>query len=159
MRWITPLPLGLSAADVVALVLLALAWFGIGRLVERPPASRPSVSVLMKRYRREWMRQFLRRDPRIFDGNILTTLREGTSFFASACMIALGGGMALIGVSTQDPEAPPRQWIVPEVGWDGASFDGLRALQAATGSASSSRVVTKMSRHSRATASSWGSAG
>lgn len=43
------------------------------------------------------------------------------------------GGMALIGVSTQDPEAPPRQWIVPEVGWDGASFDGLRALQAATG--------------------------
>ena len=97
MRWITPLPLGLSAADVAALVLLALAWFGIGRLVERPPASRPSVSVLMKRYRREWMRQFLRRDPRIFDGNILTTLREGTSFFASACMIALGGGMALIG--------------------------------------------------------------
>ena len=97
MRWITPLPLGLSAADVVALVLLALAWFGIARLVERPPASRPSVSVLMKRYRREWMRQFLHRDPRIFDGNILTTLREGTSFFASACMIALGGGMALIG--------------------------------------------------------------
>ena len=97
MRWIDPLPLGLSVADLAALALLALAWFGVGRLVERPPASRPSVSVLMKRYRREWMRQFLHRDPRIFDGNILSSLREGTSFFASACMIALGGGMALIG--------------------------------------------------------------
>src|SRR5690606_21304965 len=37
------------------------------------------------------------RDPRIFDGNILTTLREGTAFFASACMIAIGGGLALLG--------------------------------------------------------------
>lgn len=97
MHWIAQLPLGLTAADLLALVLLALAWFGVGHAVEHPPASRPSVSVLMTRYRREWMRQFLRRDPRIFDGNILTTLREGTSFFASACMIALGGGMALVG--------------------------------------------------------------
>ncbi|WP_134726141.1 DUF599 domain-containing protein [Paracoccus luteus] len=97
MHWIAQLPLGLTAADLLALALLALAWFGVGHVVEHPPANRPSVSVLMMRYRREWMRQFLHRDPRIFDGNILTTLREGTSFFASACMIALGGGMALVG--------------------------------------------------------------
>ena len=34
---------------------------------------------------------------RIFDATILGSLREGTSFFASACLIALGGGLALIG--------------------------------------------------------------
>ena len=93
----TVLPLTLTPLDLLALVLLTLAWFGVTRAIEHPPARRPSVSVLMKTYRRDWMRQFVRRDPRIFDGNILSSLREGTSFFASACMIAIGGGLALIG--------------------------------------------------------------
>lgn len=87
----------LTSPDLVALALLFVAWFGIGWLTERPPVGIPSVSVLMKRYRREWMQQFVTRDPRIFDGNILASLREGTAFFASACMIAIGGALALIG--------------------------------------------------------------
>ena len=91
------LPLSLTAIDLVALALLLVAWFGTGRLIEKPPASRPSVSMLMRRYRRDWMVQFVHREPRIFDGNILSSLREGTSFYASACMIAIGGGLALIG--------------------------------------------------------------
>lgn len=91
------LPLTLTYADLVALALLVAAWFLTARLIERPPASHPSVSVLMKRYRRDWMEQFVLRDPRIFDGNILASLREGTSFYASACMIAIGGGLALMG--------------------------------------------------------------
>ncbi|QJD15592.1 DUF599 domain-containing protein [Paracoccus sanguinis] len=91
------LPLSLTATDLVALALLLVAWFGTGRLIEKPPTSRPSVSMLMRRYRRDWMVQFVHREPRIFDGNILSSLREGTSFYASACMIAIGGGLALIG--------------------------------------------------------------
>ena len=87
----------LTPLDLLGLALLAVAWFGTARIVEHPPARLPSVSVLMKTYRRDWMRQFVLRDPRIFDGNILSTLREGTAFFASACMIALGGGLALLG--------------------------------------------------------------
>lgn len=91
------LPLTLNPADMAALILLALAWFGLSFVIENPPRSRPSVSVLMKHYRRQWMHEFLHRDPRIFDGNILASLREATSFYASACMIAIGGGLALIG--------------------------------------------------------------
>lgn len=83
--------------DILALVLLGLAWFAIGWSVEHPPAARPSVSVLMTGYRREWMRQFLTRQPRIFDATIIDNLRQGTAFFASACMIAIGGALALIG--------------------------------------------------------------
>ena len=37
------------------------------------------------------------RPPRIFDAQILGTLRQGSAFFASTCMIALGGTLALIG--------------------------------------------------------------
>lgn len=44
------------------------------------------------------------------------------------------GGLALIGIrSPGDANREPHQWVVPEVGWDAASFDGLRVLQGAVG--------------------------
>ncbi|RNF33846.1 DUF599 domain-containing protein [Paracoccus methylarcula] len=92
-----PFATELTPLDMAAVMLLFLAWLGIGWITENPPPGKPSVSVLMKRYRREWMQHFVTRDPRIFDGNILASLREGTAFFASACMIAIGGALALIG--------------------------------------------------------------
>ena len=87
----------LAPLDIAALAFLVGGWAVMGWIVEHPPARRPSVSRLMIAYRREWMRQFVTRDPRIFDGNILATLREGTAFFASACLIAIGGGLAALG--------------------------------------------------------------
>lgn len=51
----------------------------------------------MAQYRREWMRVFVTRDPRIFDSQLAGQLRQGTAFFASASMIAIGGGFALLG--------------------------------------------------------------
>lgn len=86
-----------SLWDLLAVVWLIASWGWIGWRTEHPPAGKPSVSVLMKELRREWMRQFVHREPRIFDGNILSNLRESTAFFASASMIAIGGGLALIG--------------------------------------------------------------
>ena len=43
------------------------------------------------------MRQLITREPRIFDATLLNALRQGTSFFASTCMIAIGGLLAVIG--------------------------------------------------------------
>ncbi|MGC9419598.1 MAG: DUF599 domain-containing protein [Rhodovulum sp.] len=83
--------------DAAALATWVAAWVGIGWRIEHPSAARPSVSVLMTRYRRAWMRHLVTRQPRIFDANILSTLRQGTTFFASASMIIIGGGLALIG--------------------------------------------------------------
>lgn len=88
-----------TATDAAALVFIGVAWLGIGWIIEHPPARHPSVSVLMADYRREWMKQYITRDPRVFDALTLNGLREGTSFFASACLIAIGGGLALIGSS------------------------------------------------------------
>lgn len=86
-----------SVTDAVAVGFMLLAWAGIGWLIEHPPARRPSVSVLMQQYRHDWMVQFVTRQPRIFDATVLESLRQGTAFFASACLIAIGGGVALIG--------------------------------------------------------------
>ncbi|WP_204113144.1 DUF599 domain-containing protein [Shimia biformata] len=83
--------------DAAALATLFVAWLAIGHLIENPPRSRPSVSSIMVYYRREWFRHFVERNPRVFDAQILGNLRQGTAFFASATMIAIGGGLALIG--------------------------------------------------------------
>ena len=84
-------------ADLAALLLLAAAWALMGWLTEHPFPARPSVTVLMAEVRREWMREFLLRDNRIFDAQIIASLRQGTSFFASTSLLAVGGVLALIG--------------------------------------------------------------
>ncbi len=84
-------------ADAAALVLLFPAWVLTGWMIEHPWKNRPAMSSLMAQYRREWMRQLVTRQPRIFDSQILATLRQGASFFASATMIAIGGVFALLG--------------------------------------------------------------
>jgi uncharacterized membrane protein len=90
----------LSPADAVAVALLLLAAIATGWSIEHPPASRASVSHLMAGYRREWMRQVPARDSRIFDATIMANLRQGTAFFASTVLIAIGGVLALVGNTT-----------------------------------------------------------
>lgn len=91
----------LSTPDLLAVLAVLLLWAGSGWVIEHPPASRPSVSHIMQDYRHDWMRQFVTRQPRIFDATLIDSLRQGTAFFASACMIAIGGGVAVIGNSDQ----------------------------------------------------------
>lgn len=89
----------LTGPDMIAVGFYVLLWVACGWIIENPPARLPSVSVLMKQYRRDWMAEFVTRQPRIFDATLIDSLRQGTAFFASACMIAIGGGVALIGNS------------------------------------------------------------
>ena len=96
MEWFDRLSL-FTTLDAVGLGLLVLCWVGCSLIVEHPPKSYPSTSQIMAGFRREWMRQFVDRDPRIFDSQIISSLRQGTAFFASASMIAIGGGFALLG--------------------------------------------------------------
>ena len=90
-----------SALDYSAVALVFALWLAIGWRIEHPSKKHASVSVLMAEYRREWMRQMITRDPRIFDATILGNLRQGTAFFASASMISIGGVLALVGNTEQ----------------------------------------------------------
>jgi len=85
--------------DLLAVALMAASWAYLGHRIESTRAKTPSVTVMMAAFRHEWMRQFITRAPRIYDATILGSLRQSTSFLASATMIALGGLLALIGNS------------------------------------------------------------
>jgi uncharacterized membrane protein len=87
----------LSVVDLIALGLTVVAWLALSWRIENPSKSRPSVTVLMSEQRRQWMRVFVTREPRIFDSQILASLRQGTSFFASTSVLAIGGVLALLG--------------------------------------------------------------
>lgn len=95
MAWLDRLSL-FQPVDFFAVALLFAAWALIGLRIENPGKT-PSVSVLMAQHRRDWLQQMRARDNRIFDSQILGILRQGSAFFASACMIATGGTLALIG--------------------------------------------------------------
>jgi uncharacterized membrane protein len=92
--------LSIGLLDAAALALIGLAWLLIGWWIERRENRPQSVSVIMEHYRREWMREFTQRDNRIFDAQILASLRQGTSFFASTTLLAIGGVLALAGNTT-----------------------------------------------------------
>ncbi|WP_420010856.1 DUF599 domain-containing protein [Tateyamaria sp.] len=96
MTWIDRITL-FSTLDFVALGLLVAGWVLIGWRIEHPGAKKPSTSQIMAGFRREWMRQMITREPRIFDAQIVSNLRQGTAFFASTSVIALGGALAVIG--------------------------------------------------------------
>lgn len=100
MTWIDRLSL-FTLPDYAALAILLVGWFWVGWRVENCPAGRPSVSVLMAGFRRDWMYQMVTREPRVFDAQLVGNLRQGAAFFASASMIAIGGGLALIGNTEQ----------------------------------------------------------
>lgn len=87
----------LAPLDWLAAGLVMVLWLVIGWWIEHPGAKHPSVTMLMSEQRREWMRVFVTRDPRIFDSQILASLRQGTAFFASTCLLAVGGVLALAG--------------------------------------------------------------
>jgi uncharacterized membrane protein len=86
-----------GALDTLSVAMLLTSWIGIGLFIEHPPSRLPSVTLLMTRFRRDWMRVFVTRVPRIFDATVIDSLRTGTAFFASTCLIAIGGCLALIG--------------------------------------------------------------
>lgn len=90
-----------TTLDLVALAFYVVAWLGYHLAVERTPAGRHSLNRLMDGYRRAWKEQMLVRENRIVDTTIMASLQNGTAFFASTSLIAVGGVLALFR-STED---------------------------------------------------------
>jgi uncharacterized membrane protein len=82
--------------DLVALGWFIAAWIGYAVVMEWSPHGRHGLNAVMDRYREIWMRRMLERDMRMVDMQIMAALQNGTAFFASTSLIAVGGALTLI---------------------------------------------------------------
>ncbi|MBB3021581.1 putative membrane protein [Microvirga lupini] len=88
--------LGFTNLDYAALAFFLIAWFGYHAALELTPAGQRSLNKVMNQYRYRWMEQMVVRENRIVDTTILASLMNGTAFFASTSLIAIGGVLALL---------------------------------------------------------------
>jgi uncharacterized membrane protein len=87
--------LGFSILDFIALFWFVGAWSMYALALDRTLYSRRALNRRMNDYRELWMKQMLRREMRMIDGQVMASLQNGTAFFASSSLIALGGALAL----------------------------------------------------------------
>jgi uncharacterized membrane protein len=88
--------LGLPSTDVLALLYFVGAWAAYSIIIEHTAHGRDSLNSLMHAYRDRWMREMLARQMRMVDGQVTASLQNGTAFFASTSLIAIGGTLTLM---------------------------------------------------------------
>src|SRR5689334_4925373 len=86
----------LTASDYAALAFFLACWIGYGLLVEHSPLAPRTLNARMDAFRLVWMRRMVERELRIVDTTIMASLQNGTAFFASTSLIALGGSLSFL---------------------------------------------------------------
>jgi hypothetical protein len=82
--------------DIAAVGFFVVEWLIYGITLEHTAYGRDSLSARMNGYREVWVRNMLDREARMVDMQIMASLQNGTAFFASTSLIAIGGGLALL---------------------------------------------------------------
>lgn len=91
----------LQPIDFIALWVFLLVWLIFEYIIDFSNIKRKSLSGLMAEKRRDWMEVLVERDLRIVDASILGGLQQGSAFFASTSILAIGGCFALLGSTDQ----------------------------------------------------------
>ena len=86
----------LTLPDLAAFAWFVGAWIIYSIVIEKSAKGRSSLNSLMNGYRDEWMERLLERDMRMVDAQVTAALQNGTAFFASTSLIAIGGALTLL---------------------------------------------------------------
>ena len=82
--------------DIAAVGFFIIEWSVYTLTLEHSAYGRDSLSARMHIYREVWVRNLLNREARMVDMQIMASLQNGTAFFASTSLIAIGGALALL---------------------------------------------------------------
>ncbi|HUG61219.1 MAG TPA: DUF599 family protein [Methylomirabilota bacterium] len=88
--------MGLGQTDFFAVGWFVFLWVLQSYLTEASPWRRRTLTHAMNREREAWIRRMSERDLRMIDTAIMAGLQNGTAFFASTSLLAIGGGFALL---------------------------------------------------------------
>src|SRR5215218_4967705 len=82
--------------DILAVGFFILEWTVYALTLEHTAYGRDSLSARMNVYREVWVRRLLDREARMVDMQVMASLQNGTAFFASTSLLAVGGALALL---------------------------------------------------------------
>jgi uncharacterized membrane protein len=85
-----------SWVDVIALGWFLVCWFGYSGIVDNLVHSPHGLSARMHLYRVQWMNSVLRRENKVVDINIVSSLSQSISFFASTAILIIAGFLAIL---------------------------------------------------------------
>ena len=85
-----------TAPDLAAFVWFVATWIVYSIAIEQTAKGRNGLNALMNAYRDEWMERLLGREMRMVDAQVTAALQNGTAFFASTSLIAVGGTLTLL---------------------------------------------------------------
>jgi uncharacterized membrane protein len=88
---------GFTLPDFLAFGFFVAAWAAYHFANEY--GSRTGLNIGMSEYRIRWMNEMSRRENRIVDANIMSSLQNGTAFFASTSLLAIGASATLLRAS------------------------------------------------------------
>ena len=90
----------MTSVDIIALLLFVALWVGYSWLTSGDPVlPRKSLNQVMAERRRDWIYNSLKRDLKMIDTQIMAGLQNGTAFFSSTSIFAIGGCFALLGAT------------------------------------------------------------
>ena len=85
-----------SLPDIAAFAFFVISWGVYHVALARGWAGEPGLNRSMDEYRRNWMEEMSARESRIVDSAVMASVQNGTAFFASTSLLAIGGGAALL---------------------------------------------------------------
>src|SRR3974390_1639226 len=85
-----------TLADLLAFAWFVGIWIAYSLLIEKTAKGGSSLNALMNGYRDAWMERLLARDIRMVDAQVTAALQNGSAFFASTSLIAIGGTLTLL---------------------------------------------------------------
>jgi uncharacterized membrane protein len=88
--------MGAYWVDILAVGFFILEWTVYAVTLEHSAYGQDSLSARMHVYREVWIRRMLDRHTRMVDTQIMASLQNGTAFFASTSLLAIGGALALL---------------------------------------------------------------
>ncbi|KPF44204.1 DUF599 domain-containing protein [Rhizobium sp. G187] len=92
----------MTLPDYAAVVTFMALWFAYAWITgQKRILSRTSLTKAMAERRREWILNSMDRDLKMIDTQIMGGLQNGTAFFASTTIFAIGGCFALLGATEQ----------------------------------------------------------
>jgi uncharacterized membrane protein len=89
-----------STLDLVAFAWFLGSWAAYSATLSFTEQRRRGLNLEMDGYRGRWMQQMLGREVRMVDAQIIAALQNGTAFFASTSLIAVGGALTLMRSTT-----------------------------------------------------------